>query len=334
MGFETGQDFRGEALSAVRGARLIFSGLSFSVPAGAALRLAGPNGGGKSTLMRTMAGLLRPTAGALHWGETSVQDDPDAHAKRLAYLGHADALKPALTAAENVTFALNLRGQDPSKRLGPAFEAMDITALMDLPSGWLSSGQKRRTALAAIIASDAPVWLLDEPTVGLDKKAVAALESAMATHLEAGGRVVAATHTALDLGPQAADLDPQRSSRSAWLTRCPTGVRLGMKSLLSIVARDLLLPADRGRIRHDRLVLRGGGEPVSASLGPTPELLARIAPAVLWVTALLAAMLSFDRLFQQDADDGGFDQPALSGQPLALVALQRRPRTGSRQVCQ
>lgn len=213
--FESGP-FAGDDLAVVRGGRAVFAGLSFSVSAGTALRLAGPNGSGKSSLIRVMAGLLRPTGGELRWGRAPVREDPEGHARRLAFLGHSDSLKSTLSAGENTAFQLRLRGIERSTRtaaLARAFESLNITSLIDLPAGWLSSGQRRRTALAGILASDAPLWLLDEPTVGLDTASVTALEGAIAAHLAVGGMVVAATHTALDLGARVTDLDPATCAR-------------------------------------------------------------------------------------------------------------------------
>lgn len=219
--------FTGDDLAVVRGGRLVFADLSFSVEPGAALRLAGPNGSGKSTLIRVMAGLLRPTSGVLRWGEEPVHEDSDGHARRLAFLGHADGLKPTLSAGENTAFQLRMRGIEGSTRteaMERAFESLNITSLLDLPAGWLSSGQRRRTALAAVLASDAVLWLLDEPTVGLDTASVEALEGAIADHLSSGGMVVAATHTALDLGARVTDLDPAAfAGRSASLSELGGG---------------------------------------------------------------------------------------------------------------
>ena len=205
------QPFAGDDLAVLRGGRPVFADLSFSVAPGTALRLAGPNGSGKSSLIRVMAGLLRPTAGALRWGGEPVREDPEGHARRLAFLGHADGLKSALSAGENTAFQLRMRGIEGltrTKAMERAFEILNISSLLDLPAGWLSSGQKRRTALAAVIASDAVLWLLDEPTVGLDTASVSALEGAIANHLSSGGMVVAATHIAFDLGTRVTDLDP------------------------------------------------------------------------------------------------------------------------------
>lgn len=194
-------------LAARRGDRPVFAGLAFAVAGGGALRLAGRNGGGKTTLLRILAGLGSVEAGAVAWNGEPVTDDREAHAARVGWLGHADALKPALTARENLEAALRIAGRGAG-RLDAALDALALTRLAELPAGWLSSGQRRRAALARVLAGGAPLWLLDEPTVGLDIASVAALERAIAAHRAAGGMVIAATHTALDLGAGAGSLDP------------------------------------------------------------------------------------------------------------------------------
>jgi heme exporter protein A len=195
-------------LAVVRGGRPVFAGLSLTLGPGEALRLAGPNGGGKSTVLRVIAGLLAPVRGEVRWDDRPIRDDPSAHGRRLAYLGHADALKSALTARENAESLLAVTGRDAGPALDRAFDLLDLQRLADLPAGWLSAGQRRRVALARVIASGCPLWLLDEPTVGLDAASVAALETAIAAHRAGGGMIVAATHIALDLGPDDATLDP------------------------------------------------------------------------------------------------------------------------------
>lgn len=208
-------------IAVARGGRPVFADLSCAVEPGGALRLAGPNGGGKSTVLRVIAGLLRPLTGFVAWDGATIADDPAGHAQRVAYLGHADALKSALTARENAETALAIAGRAPigqsaSERGRPgenaaldrAFALLDLERLADLPAAWLSAGQRRRVALARVIASGCPLWLLDEPTVGLDTASVAALERAIADHRQAGGMVIAATHIALDLGPGDESLDP------------------------------------------------------------------------------------------------------------------------------
>ena len=170
------------AIAAFRGERLVLRDVSLAVPAGGALLLTGPNGSGKSTLLRILAGLRRPDAGSIEWPGP------------VAYLGHLDAIKPGLTAAENLAFAAARGGS-----LADSLAAMDLTPLADTPARLLSAGQKRRLALARLMLAPAPVWLLDEPTLGLDAASVARLGIVLAAHRAGGGVVVAATHLPLPL---------------------------------------------------------------------------------------------------------------------------------------
>ena len=186
---------RAEGLTAIRGERLVFRGLSFSLSAGGALVLAGRNGSGKSTLLRMLAGLIRPDSGRLLWTGADVFADRTAHGRRVALLGHQDALKPGLTAAENLAFAATLSRQ----AIGPALASIGLEDLADLPARMLSAGQKRRLALARVSLSAAPLWLLDEPTLGLDDAAAEQLGVLLSEHRNGGGMVVAATHIGLPL---------------------------------------------------------------------------------------------------------------------------------------
>jgi len=188
----------GEDLSCIRGERLVFTKLAFRLESGGALVLRGPNGSGKSSLLRLIAGLGRPTTGAIAWNGESVARDRAAHRARIAYAGHADAIKPALTVAENFGFWVGLRGDVPDTAGALARLGLDRHA--QIPGRFLSSGEKRRLALATLAASGATVWLLDEPTVGLDTASLAALESLLAEHRRAGGMVVLSTHVDLALG--------------------------------------------------------------------------------------------------------------------------------------
>jgi heme exporter protein A len=185
-----------EGLTAFRGERLVFAGLGFALAPGGALLLLGPNGSGKSTLLRLLAGLGRVAAGRLLWGGEDALADPVAHAARVAYVGHHDAVKPGLTAAENLRF---WGGAGAVRR---ALEVVALVGLADLPARMLSAGQQRRLALARLALSRAPVWLLDEPTVGLDAGSVQRFGALLAGHRAEGGMVVAATHLELPL-PQA-----------------------------------------------------------------------------------------------------------------------------------
>ena len=192
-------------LACLRGERVVFAGLSFRLAPGGALLLVGANGAGKSSLLRLLAGLIPPAEGALLWEGAPALADRAAHARRLRYLSHADALKPALTARENLLFFARLWGGDTDAALA----TLDLAPLAELPARVLSSGQKRRLALARLALASpgapAPLWLLDEPTVGLDTASVARLGALLARHRDGGGMVIAATHLPLPL-PGAAEL--------------------------------------------------------------------------------------------------------------------------------
>ena len=182
-------------LAAFRGERLVFRDLDFSLPPGGALVLTGPNGSGKSTLLRLLAGLLRPAAGELLWDGQDALADLPAHARRVAYVGHQDAVKLALTAGENLRFAVRLRGGE----VGAALAAVGLAELADLPARMLSAGQRRRLALARLVLAGASLWLLDEPTLGLDAASVGQLGAMLEAHRSRGGMVVVATHLPLPL---------------------------------------------------------------------------------------------------------------------------------------
>ncbi len=178
-----------QAVSAFRGERLVLDSIGFALEAGGALLLTGPNGAGKSTLLRVIAGLCRMEAGRI------MYDGSDDLAGRVGYIGHQDAIKPGLTAAENLAFASALSGRP----VAPALAALDLTPLANLPARMLSAGQKRRLALARLVVSGAPLWLLDEPTLGLDTASVARFGAVLAEHRARGGIVIAATHLPLPL---------------------------------------------------------------------------------------------------------------------------------------
>jgi heme exporter protein A len=178
-----------EHLSLFRGERLVLRDFSAAVPAGGALVLMGANGAGKSSALRMLAGFARPDSGRLSFdGETD-------YAGLAALLGHQDALKIGLTALENLGFTAALSGRDPVAALAD----VDLAKLADVPARYLSAGQKHRLALARLTLTGAPLWLLDEPSVGLDSEAVAALGRLMAAHRARGGVIVASTHVALPL---------------------------------------------------------------------------------------------------------------------------------------
>ena len=184
-----------EGLTSIRGGRTLFAELSFAVGGGEALLLLGPNGAGKTTLIRTVAGLLGPAAGSVR---IDGGDAERSVGEQCHYVGHLNALKSSLTVEENATFWCRFLG---GRRLGidAALAAFGLAALRDMPSAYLSAGQKRRLGLARVLLAERPIWLLDEPTVSLDRAAQAALARAVEGHLARGGLVIAATHVALGL---------------------------------------------------------------------------------------------------------------------------------------
>ena len=184
-----------ESVSAFRGERLVLHGVSLAVPPGGALVLVGANGSGKSTLLRVLAGLKRPDAGRVTWRGRDVAKDPAP----VAYVGHLDAVKPGMTVRETLRFAA------PGRDAGPGLASMGLEALADVPGRFLSAGQKRRVALARLALAGSAVWLLDEPTLGLDTASVDRLGRMLSVHRAGGGVVVAATHLDLPL-PGAAEL--------------------------------------------------------------------------------------------------------------------------------
>lgn len=171
-------------LAISRGGVTVLEGLNFCLNAGQALILRGPNGSGKTTLLRTLAGLQPPVTG-------EIKTDPES----IAYAAHADGLKPTLSVRENLEFWSSVFG---TSSIAPAVEAFTLDTLLDRPAGALSAGQKRRLGLARLLVTGRPVWMLDEPTVSLDKNSVERFAETIRAHLAQGGSALLATH--IDLG--------------------------------------------------------------------------------------------------------------------------------------
>jgi heme exporter protein A len=184
--------FAGNDLTCIRGGRLVFQNLAFDLERGGALILRGPNGSGKSSLLRLMAGLGRATTGDITWDDGPIADDMAAHSERLHYIGHKNATKSALTARENLEFWAELHGSEPF--VSEAIEIFALNRLADLPARLFSSGETRRLALARLAANKAALWLLDEPTVGLDQTSVTCLSDLVRRHRASGGMVVLSVH--------------------------------------------------------------------------------------------------------------------------------------------
>jgi heme exporter protein A len=184
-----------ENLVLSRAGRTVVDGLSMRLGAGEALLLKGPNGSGKTTLLRALAGLLAPTAGFMRLDDAPAEREPGELAH---FIGHLDGIKSHLTVAENLAFWADYL-DDAGTTTAVALESFGLTPLADIPAGYLSAGQKRRLALARLVAVRRPLWLLDEPTVSLDAEAVELLVAAIAAHLVGGGLAVIATHVDIAL---------------------------------------------------------------------------------------------------------------------------------------
>lgn len=180
-------------LACVRGGRLVFSGVEFELEAGQILALRGPNGSGKSTLIRLLAGFLPPAMGHIGWQGQKIKTSLPEHRARLHYIGHADGIKNALSVRENLAFICAINGAD-SVALDQALQLFDLDALVNTPGRFLSSGQRRRLSLARLFAGNRPLWLLDEPGVGLDAANRGRLEHAINQHRAGGGITIVATH--------------------------------------------------------------------------------------------------------------------------------------------
>jgi heme exporter protein A len=182
-------------LGCARGGRQVFRDLSFAVGAGEALLVTGPNAVGKSSLLRLVAGLVRPQEGQLEFagGDGELTVGEQAH-----YLGHQDALKPSLSVAENLAFWADFLGGGRTKGAA-ALAAVGLGALTHMPATYLSAGQRRRLSLARLIVVERPIWLLDEPTSALDVAGQAMLAELMRAHLAQGGLILAATHGPIGL---------------------------------------------------------------------------------------------------------------------------------------
>lgn len=182
-------------LECTRGDRRLFSTLNFTLQPGELLHLYGHNGSGKTTLMRTVCGLIAPSDGEVRWRGENIRSLRDEFAKDVIYIGHKNGIKDDLNGIENLRIACLLDGDPISEETAwDALERIGLNGHEDLPTKVLSQGQKKRVALARLLVSKAPLWVLDEPFTALDKAAVGLLQSVIARHVADGGMVILTTH--------------------------------------------------------------------------------------------------------------------------------------------
>ncbi len=180
-------------LDCARGDRHLFTDMAWRADSGTVTALRGPNGAGKTTLLRTLAGLCPPAAGRVTWCGGDIRELGPEYRRELAWVGHANALKADLTPAENLEFHRALMSE-PALDVASALDRLGVGALADRPCRNLSAGQNRRASLARLLVGGAPVWLLDEPTAGLDADGEGLVDSMIDEHCGRGGIVIIATH--------------------------------------------------------------------------------------------------------------------------------------------
>jgi heme exporter protein A len=177
-----------------RGDRHVLKGVSLSLRPRQLLHIAGPNGTGKTTLLRVVCGLLRPEQGLVSWLGTSISSVRSEYQATLAYASHEPALKADLTALENLRFAVGLKRRVTAEELRGSLERTGVADCADLPARVLSAGQRRRVAMARVLAMQASLWLLDEPFTNLDAGGAALMTSLLQAHAQQGGAALVVAH--------------------------------------------------------------------------------------------------------------------------------------------
>ncbi len=187
-------------LDCARGERRLFSNLNFSVTPGTLLQLAGPNGSGKTSLLRMLCGLLAPEKGEIRWQGQNIRALGEEYFSAVTYIGHRNGVKEELSSLENLTIAAGLAGRDVSnKEARNILGRMGLEGRENLPARLLSEGQRRRSALARLLTWSTSLWLLDEVMTSLDEAAVGLIRSLIEDHLSRGGMAIVATHQELNL---------------------------------------------------------------------------------------------------------------------------------------
>ncbi|MES2819711.1 MAG: cytochrome c biogenesis heme-transporting ATPase CcmA [Pseudomonadota bacterium] len=189
------------SLACERDWRLLFEGLDLRVQGGEMLQVAGPNGSGKTSLLRLLCGLMQPTQGEVRLNGRALTEQRSELARELLWIGHAAGIKGLLSAEENLAWLCALHRPASRAAIWQALAAVGLSGFEDVPCHTLSAGQQRRVALARLYLAAPPLWVLDEPFTALDKEGVAQLESHLARHCEQGGLVLLTTHHPLSIKP-------------------------------------------------------------------------------------------------------------------------------------
>jgi heme exporter protein A len=189
-----------ENLECTRDDRLLFSGLAFRLDAGEVLQIEGPNGSGKTSLLRILSGLRRADEGAVKWQGEDIRHSREDYYANMVYIGHLPCIKNDLTTLENIRVLLDTRSQSAtSDRIEQALASVGLAGFEDVAGKALSSGQRRRVLLAFLLLADARLWILDEPLTALDVQGVDLVESMILEHRENGGSVIFTTHHGMQL---------------------------------------------------------------------------------------------------------------------------------------
>lgn len=189
-----------KALAFERDDSLLFSDVSVSLKSGDILQVEGPNGCGKTTLLRIITTALSPTSGQLLWREQDVSRIRHDYLQNLLFLGHLPGLKQSLSPEENLVWWRRLNNNNRALSNAEVLASIGLKGYEDVPCFNLSAGQQRRAALARLLITEAPIWVLDEPFTAIDKQGVGELEALLTTHAARGGIIILSTHQDLDIG--------------------------------------------------------------------------------------------------------------------------------------